>query len=76
MIQTFCDKCGAKVSTKDHGRLRTRLGKIEIETMVCVGGTWNAGHICNTCIREVVAKGKVIPPTYGSGPMLPSQERR
>ena len=53
-----CDSCGAKLKGHEHDRLKLVLGHFAVEIIVRNGGTWNAGHVCHKCIRNIVAKGK------------------
>lgn len=56
-----CDRCGKNMSTNDHYRVRVKLGDWLVEVIHCNHGTWNAGHVCHKCVKEIVAKGKQEP---------------
>jgi len=61
MIRMYCDQCGEEIETKN--RLKRRLGRVSVEVIVAVDGTWNGGHVCHNCIIEAVSKGQ--PMTFG-----------
>ena len=53
-----CDRCGEKMLRSDHDRVKLKLDEWQVEVMHANGGTWNAGHVCHKCVKEIVAKGK------------------
>ena len=57
-VKYFCDRCRSEMRKPDHERLKVRLGEFGVEVMQIVRGTYNAGHLCHKCVREIVAKGK------------------
>ena len=66
MTKYFCDRCGEEItnsngrrpSATDHGgRLTRHLDGIGVQVMIEVGGVWNAGVVCKSCILYVVANG-------------------
>lgn len=59
MIKHFCDACGKEVERSfvaDRFKAERHMGgkKFEIEVMVAVNGTWNAGDLCELCLRKVM----------------------
>jgi len=59
-VRYFCDSCGVELSPEDHGRLKVRNGRVDVEVIHCLDGTWNAGNICHKCIRHTVEHGHAI----------------
>ncbi len=63
MIKTFCDACGKEIE-RDYvsDRLIVELCKngksFLAEITICQDSTWNKGHICKGCVKEIVAKGQ------------------
>lgn len=58
MIRYYCDGCGNELSPDDHHRIK-REGQINgtallVEVITGVNGTWNAGHVCHSCILGVL----------------------
>lgn len=62
-IRYCCDVCGKDLTNVD--RVRKRLFDVAIEVMVRYKGTWNAGHICPSCVAEVAIKGTDVPLSEG-----------
>ena len=56
----FCDQCGDELSKKDYGRIKRKKGRIEIEVLVGIDGTWNSGHACHKCVIDAVVIGKDV----------------
>lgn len=66
MLKAFCDMCQKEINgTSD--RLRRKKGNISIEVMVCVNGTWNAGHVCDMCTLDIINTGKVTKDEWPQG---------
>ena len=53
----FCDVCSLEIG-KHHDRLRRQKGKVMVEVMVRYENTWNAGHVCEKCVTDVVLNGR------------------
>lgn len=59
MFKCFCDACGTEIPRKEAGKhLLFERGRVTAEIMVAVDNTWNAGHVCADCLREVIAQGE------------------
>ncbi len=54
----YCDNCGEELTDADHERLRLRLGGVTVEVIHAFQNTWNGGHVCHACIKNVVVKGE------------------
>jgi hypothetical protein len=64
VMRYYCDGCGVEVKRSyTSERFRpTKWFKLEggsginiaAEVMTCVDGTWNAGHLCKTCLLRVL----------------------
>lgn len=53
----YCDVC-SKAIKGDADRLRRIKGKVMIEVMVRYENTWNAGHVCESCLLDVIKTGR------------------
>jgi hypothetical protein len=59
MFKCFCDVCGNEIPQKRAGkRLLFKKGRVTAEIMVAVDDTWNAGHVCAECLKEVFRSGE------------------
>jgi len=56
----FCDKCKSEMRYVEHGRVKLKLDKFQVEIMVAIDGTWNYGHLCHACVLNVVANGRPV----------------
>jgi hypothetical protein len=61
VIKHFCDSCGKEVSRNTVserliGHKQIGGKKIMWEVVVGVGDTWNAGEVCEPCLRGLIAK--------------------
>jgi hypothetical protein len=66
MFKHYCDCCGAEITDANNARggparnpvsdwrFGGRLGRLSIEVMTAIDGTWNAGHVCRYCIIDAV----------------------
>ena len=55
MTKMFCDRC--KRETRRNyvsDRLKGIMGGHGIEVMVKYGGTWNKGHLCLECLKNII----------------------
>lgn len=67
MIKRFCDGCGdamkddARQHEIDHNIAIPGRGVVNVKVRItrAVAGVWNDGDLCLTCLREVVADGKI-----------------
>jgi len=61
MIKYYCDVCGKELIRHTFcNRITKQLDTVRIEIMVALKNVWNAGHICEDCVLEVVKKGKYV----------------
>jgi hypothetical protein len=58
MTKYYCDRCQKELKSKEHNRLKLRLGDHSIEVLTALKGVWNGGLICHECVKEVVMRGK------------------
>jgi hypothetical protein len=58
--KAFCDLCGEELKKRDHDRVRRALGRVSVEVLTAVDGTWNGGHVCHRCVMQVVRDGKDV----------------
>jgi hypothetical protein len=59
MIKEYCDVCKKEIKRNYISeRFCAELGDMEIEIIVAYQHTWNNGHICKSCLLDVVNKGK------------------
>lgn len=68
----FCDHCHKQIKSPSD-RVRRIKGEIMIEVMVRYENTWNAGHICDACVIDVVKTGR---PAKGDESWLGDQIRK
>lgn len=41
-----------------HGnRIKRTFGRVSVEVLVALDGTWNGGEICRSCVIQAVAQG-------------------
>ncbi|MGH2711380.1 MAG: hypothetical protein ACRDH9_09285 [Actinomycetota bacterium] len=71
MTKTFCDRCGTEMLNnnrlvyKEYGTDRKEAFGVEVMTKT--GGTWNGGHLCHDCVRELVAASVMTQETHEAG---------
>ena len=53
----YCDVCRKPIKEQTD-RVRRILGKVMIEVLVRFENTWNAGHVCESCVIKVVKDGR------------------
>lgn len=69
MIKRYCDGCGEGMRYAvnehqiDHDIVKPdgSVVNVKVKIIRAVAGVWNGGDICITCIRDVVADGKIQP---------------
>jgi hypothetical protein len=68
MIKRYCDACGEEMTdTRVTGvfgwTVRNEDTRVELKAKVitAVDGTWNGGHLCTSCIRDIVQHGEEVP---------------
>jgi hypothetical protein len=57
MIKHFCDVCGKEitrnmVSERFNENCILRNKRVQVEIVIGVGSTWNAGDLCRGCLWE------------------------
>lgn len=58
MTKYFCDGCGMPMAEAPHGnRIKRTFGRVSVEVLVALDGTWNGGEICRSCVIQAVAQG-------------------
>jgi hypothetical protein len=58
-----CDCCG-KTIEEPRDRIRRVKGRVMIEVMVRFDKVWNAGHVCEDCVIDVVKNGSATDDAY------------
>lgn len=56
-LKIYCDVCNKPIKGSTD-RVRRVLGKVMIEVMVRFENTWNAGHVCESCVIKVITDGR------------------
>ena len=70
MLKYFCDICGKDITDYRASRLVGRSGRLTVEVMTAIDGTWNGGHACEDCVKAAVLAGGVdrrMPPPQQTG---------
>jgi len=58
MFRCYCDACGKEIPVEDSMyRLKATKGRVTAEVMVAIDKTWNHGHICESCLLDVLNTG-------------------
>lgn len=63
MIKRYCDVCGKEVqrsvtSERYRPSAQKQGVRMDCEIMVAIEGTWNAGDLCLSCLKDIVANGQ------------------
>jgi len=54
----FCDVCSTEMKPADCRRIALTVGRISVEVLTAVDGTWNGGQVCHECVRAIIASSK------------------
>ena len=49
----FCDICGDEID-KPQTKFLFDHGRIKVEIMRAIDGTWNGGHACWSCVKAAM----------------------
>jgi len=53
-----CDVCGEiqeeGVDVSCLNRVKAEIGRVSVGIILGLDGTWNAGHVCNKCLANVL----------------------
>ena len=55
-----CDRCGYKMKSSDHARIRLGFEGVLVEVISGWKNIWNAGNICHRCVKAAVKHGSKI----------------
>lgn len=74
MIRYFCDRCEKELGT-DKDKPFVRYADDYVLSVIVLKDGHPAGHICHTCVGDMIVTGNAEPPKQPVATLQPAEER-